>query len=44
MKWIKPSTINGSVTAPASKSMMQRALAAALLTEGTTKDFKPYVL
>jgi 3-phosphoshikimate 1-carboxyvinyltransferase len=41
MKLIKPSTIKGSVTAPASKSMMQRAIAAALLVEGTTKILNP---
>ncbi|MBN1113742.1 MAG: 3-phosphoshikimate 1-carboxyvinyltransferase [Oligoflexia bacterium] len=32
MKYIKPSVINGSVTAPASKSMMQRAIAACFLS------------
>lgn len=41
MKLIKPSIIKGSVTAPASKSMMQRAIAAALLVEGTTAILNP---
>lgn len=41
MKLIKPSSIKGTVTAPASKSMMQRAIAAALLVEGTTKILNP---
>ena len=35
-KFVKPSKINGSVKAPPSKSMMQRALAAGLLAEGTS--------
>jgi len=35
-KIIKPSVVKGSVNAPASKSMMQRAVAAALLAEGKT--------
>lgn len=35
-KLIKPSEINGSVKAPASKSMMQRAIAAGLLAERKT--------
>lgn len=34
MKWIKFSKINGSLSAPASKSMMLRATAAALLSKG----------
>ena len=33
---IQPSTIAGTITPPASKSLMQRALAAALLTHGKT--------
>lgn len=33
---IKPGTIHGSITAPPSKSMMQRACAAALLYDGKT--------
>ncbi|MCU0284790.1 MAG: 3-phosphoshikimate 1-carboxyvinyltransferase [Acidobacteria bacterium] len=41
MKLIKSSEIKGTVAAPPSKSMMQRALAAALLTEGTTKILNP---
>lgn len=32
-KSVKPSNVNGTVTAPASKSMMQRAIAAGLLAE-----------
>jgi 3-phosphoshikimate 1-carboxyvinyltransferase len=36
-KSIKPSAINGTVTAPASKSMMQRAIAAALLAEAPVR-------
>lgn len=36
MKRIKPSAIDGSVDAPASKSMMQRAVIAAALAEGET--------
>ncbi len=36
LKTIKRSGINGELTAPASKSMMQRAVAAALLAEGQT--------
>lgn len=35
-KLISPSTVKGTVKAPASKSMAQRALAAALLADGTT--------
>ncbi len=35
-KLISPSTVRGTVKAPASKSMAQRALAAALLSEGTS--------
>ena len=35
-KFVKPSRISGSVKAPPSKSMMQRALAAGLLAEGTS--------
>lgn len=41
MKLVKSSIIKGTVSAPASKSMMQRALAAALLTEGTTRILNP---
>lgn len=40
-KSIKPSTIKGTVRAPASKSMMQRAIAAALLAETPTKILNP---
>ena len=36
MQTIAPSAVNGTVKAPASKSMLQRAFAAALLAEGTT--------
>lgn len=35
-KLVKPSVINGSLMAPASKSMMQRAIAIAALAEGTS--------
>ncbi|MEQ1677458.1 MAG: 3-phosphoshikimate 1-carboxyvinyltransferase, partial [Chitinophagaceae bacterium] len=38
---IHPSKLKGSVQAPASKSSMQRALAAALLTKGTSTIFNP---
>ena len=41
MKIIKPSVISGNVTAPASKSMMQRAVACALLSDGQTKIVNP---
>ncbi|MDQ1349926.1 MAG: 3-phosphoshikimate 1-carboxyvinyltransferase [Acidobacteriota bacterium] len=41
MKLIKSSIIKGSIAAPASKSMMQRAIAAALLAEGTTTILNP---
>ena len=40
-KSIKPSAIKGTIKAPASKSMMQRAVAAALLTQGPTKILNP---
>lgn len=35
MRTIKPCKISGTITAPASKSMMQRAIAIATLTKGT---------
>jgi 3-phosphoshikimate 1-carboxyvinyltransferase len=38
---IQPSTISGNLYAPASKSSMQRACAAALLTRGITKIINP---
>ena len=38
---IKPSTISGTVVAPSSKSIMQRAVAASLLKEGRTKILNP---
>ena len=38
---ISASSVNGSVEAPASKSLMQRAVAAALLAEGTSTLFNP---
>lgn len=41
MKLVRPSKISGTVSAPASKSMMQRAIAAALLIDGTTKILNP---
>jgi 3-phosphoshikimate 1-carboxyvinyltransferase len=40
---IKPSVLNGNITAPASKSSMQRACAAALLHSGTTVIQNPGV-
>ncbi|MEN9443912.1 MAG: 3-phosphoshikimate 1-carboxyvinyltransferase, partial [Bacteroidota bacterium] len=39
-KSIQPSVISGTIDAPASKSMAQRALAAALLANGTTRLYK----
>lgn len=41
MKSVGSSTINGTLTAPASKSYMQRAVAIALLTQGTTRLLNP---
>jgi 3-phosphoshikimate 1-carboxyvinyltransferase len=38
---IKPTTVTGHINAPASKSSMQRACAAALLHKGTTNIFNP---
>src|SRR5688572_27575263 len=38
---IYPSSVSGKVQAPASKSSMQRACAAALLSKGTTTIFNP---
>ena len=38
---IHPSAINGTVQAPASKSSMQRACAAALLSKGRSRIFQP---
>lgn len=35
-KLVKPSIVDGNIKAPASKSMMQRAIAAALLADGET--------
>jgi len=40
-KSIRPSGIKGTLRAPASKSMLQRAIAAALLSEGTTRILDP---
>ncbi len=40
-KWIAPSKLEGRARAPASKSMMQRAIAAALLSEGETVLHNP---
>jgi 3-phosphoshikimate 1-carboxyvinyltransferase len=40
-KWIIPSKVEGRVRAPASKSMMQRAIAAALLADGETVLHNP---
>lgn len=39
MKWIKPSEINGTVTAPSSKSMTLRAAAIALLSQEESQIF-----
>ncbi|HVN25066.1 MAG TPA: 3-phosphoshikimate 1-carboxyvinyltransferase [Syntrophorhabdales bacterium] len=41
MKFIKPSAVKGRVAAPPSKSMMGRALAAALLANGTSRIYNP---
>ncbi len=41
MKSIAPGRINGLLTAPASKSLMQRAVAAAALAQGTTQIRNP---
>jgi 3-phosphoshikimate 1-carboxyvinyltransferase len=41
MKWIKPSEIDGEIQAPPSKSMMVRASAAGLLSEGETRIINP---
>ncbi len=38
---IRPSPISGTITAPSSKSSMQRACAAALLSEGITTILQP---
>ena len=38
---VHPSQLKGIVQAPASKSSMQRALAAALLTKGTSSIYNP---
>ena len=38
---IYPSSISGKIQAPASKSSMQRACAAALLSKGTTTIVNP---
>jgi 3-phosphoshikimate 1-carboxyvinyltransferase len=38
---IKPSQLKGNIQAPASKSSMQRACAAALLAKGTTIIYNP---
>jgi 3-phosphoshikimate 1-carboxyvinyltransferase len=40
-KCIYPSTLQGAVKAPASKSMMQRAIAAAMLTNGKCVIYNP---
>lgn len=40
-KSVSPSTISGTVRAPASKSMLQRAVAAALLSRGTVRILNP---
>ncbi len=41
MKLVKPTEIEGRVNAPPSKSMMQRAVAAAVLVKGTTEILNP---
>lgn len=41
MKWVKPSEINGILSAPSSKSMMIRATAAALLCKEGSQIFNP---
>jgi 3-phosphoshikimate 1-carboxyvinyltransferase len=41
MKWIRPSRINGTVEAPASKSLMLRATAMALLSRGRSQINNP---
>jgi len=41
MRYIKPAKVDGVVAAPPSKSMMQRAVAMALLAEGTTEILNP---
>lgn len=40
-RYLEPSEIKGSINAPASKSMTQRAIAAALLTDGQTIIHNP---
>lgn len=40
-KLVKHSVIKGKIKAPASKSMMQRAIAAALLAHGETVLYNP---
>ncbi|MBN2121838.1 3-phosphoshikimate 1-carboxyvinyltransferase [Candidatus Micrarchaeota archaeon] len=41
MKQVNPSEVSGEIAAPASKSMMQRAVAAAILSRGTTEILNP---
>lgn len=41
MRLVSPGRVQGSVSAPSSKSMMQRAVAAATLTKGETVIHKP---
>jgi 3-phosphoshikimate 1-carboxyvinyltransferase len=41
MKWIKPSKVDGKIQAPPSKSMMIRAAAAGLLSDGETRIINP---
>ena len=40
-KYVYPSKLSGTIAAPASKSMMQRAVAAALLAQGESILFHP---
>ena len=42
-KQIQPSKIHGVISAPASKSMMQRAVAAGLLADGITTIYNPSI-
>jgi 3-phosphoshikimate 1-carboxyvinyltransferase len=41
MKYVKRTEVDGTIKAPASKSMMQRAVAAATLASGTTEILNP---
>ncbi|TET22624.1 MAG: hypothetical protein E3J76_04620 [Candidatus Aminicenantes bacterium] len=41
MRWVRPSEVKGTLSAPASKSLMIRATAAALLCKGETRIINP---